>query len=164
MDPERAAQMAENIAAGLAEADPDHGEQYLANGAAVAAELAALKEELSDQLSTLSCRELITFHDGFAYFADAFDLDLLAAIEEEEGSEASAKDIVEIVGYVKEYDLPSIFVETNGSDATANAISRECGVAVHTLSMLMSGPTDDPTVTYSTLMRENCVSLLEALS
>ena len=60
--------------------------------------------------------------------------------------------------------MPSIFVEANGSDATANAISRECGVAVHTLSMLMSGPTDDPSVTYSTLMQENINALLEALS
>lgn len=164
MDPGRAAQMAENIAAGLAEADPDHADAYLANGQAVAEELTALKAELNQQLEPLSCRELITFHDGFAYFADAFGLEILAAIEEEEGSEASAKDIVEIVGYVKEYHLPSIFVEANGSDATANAISRECGVAVHTLSMLMSGPTDDPSVTYSTLMQENINALLEALS
>ncbi len=164
MDPGRAAQMAETIAAGLAEADPDHAEAYLANGQAVAEELTSLKSDLNQQLEVLTCRELITFHDGFAYFADAFGLDILAAIEEEEGSEASAKDIVEIVGYVKEYHLPSIFVEANGSDATANAISRECGVAVHTLSMLMSGPTDDLSVTYSSLMRENINALLEALS
>lgn len=164
MDPARAAQMAENIAAGLAAADPDHAKLYLANGQAVSDELNALKEELNAQLERLVCRDLITFHDGFAYFADAFGLRILAAVEEEEGSEASARDIVDIVGYVKEYHLPSIFVEVNGSDATAEAISRECGVAVHTLSMLMSGPADDPEITYSALMRENINALLEALS
>ena len=84
-------------------------------------------------------RKLITFHDGFGYFADAFDLEILKAIEEEAGSEASAKDIKEIVGLVREYDIPVIFTEENGSDATAKAIQRETGVQIGTLSMLMSG-------------------------
>ena len=164
MDPGRAAQMAENIAAGLAEADPDHAEAYTANGAAVAEELNSLREELREELSDLACRELITFHDGFRYFADAFDLHILTSIEEEEGSEASAQEIAEIVGYVEEYQLPAIFVETNGSDATATAISRECGVEVYTLSMLMSGPEGDDSVTYASFMRENAAVVLEALS
>ena len=164
MDPGRAAQMAENIAAGLAAADPEHASQYASNGDAAFAALTDLREELREELAGLSCRELITFHDGFGYFADALDLDILAAIEEEEGSEASAREIVEIVGYVEEYALPAIFVETNGSDATANAISRECGVEVYALSMLMSGPVDDDSVTYASLMRENIAVLLEALS
>lgn len=161
MDPERAAQMTENIAAGLAQADPDHGEAYLANAAAAAEVLRGLKEELSAKLDGLSCRKLITFHDGFAYMADAFGLELLASIEEEEGSEASAKDIVEIVEAVRTYDLPAIFVESNGSDATANAISRECGAAVYTLSMLMSGPEN---MSYCELMTGNIEVLLEALA
>ncbi|MCI8539513.1 MAG: zinc ABC transporter substrate-binding protein [Oscillospiraceae bacterium] len=161
MDPERAARMTENIAAALAQADPDHGEAYLANGAAAAEDLRGLKAALSAKLDGLSCRKLITFHDGFAYLADAFDLELLASIEEEEGSEASAKDIVEIVAAVETYGLPAIFVEANGSDATANAISRECGAAVHTLSMLMSGPEG---ATYGELMTGNIEVLLEALA
>lgn len=45
---------------------------------------------MKTSLESLSCRELITFHDGFSYFADAFDLTILRAMEEEAGSEASA--------------------------------------------------------------------------
>ena len=82
---------------------------------------------------------LITFHDGFGYFADTFHLTILRSIEEEEGSEASAKDINEIVALIEESDLPAIFVEANGSDATAQAIARETGVEVAQLSMIMSG-------------------------
>ena len=71
---------------------------------------------------------LITFHDGFQYFAAAYDLPLLASIEEEAGSEASAKEIVEITDLVKEKGIPVIFTEVNGSDATAQAIRRENGL------------------------------------
>ena len=81
---------------------------------------------------------MITFHDGFRYFAHAYDLPLLESIEEEAGSEASAKEIVEITELVKEHNIPVIFTEVNGSDATAKAVARETGCAVAQLSMLMS--------------------------
>ena len=81
----------------------------------------------------------MTFPDGFQYFAAAFDLELLKSIEEEEGSEASAAEIKEIVALIEEHDIPAIFTEKNGSDATAQAIARETGVAVYPLNMIMSG-------------------------
>ena len=87
---------------------------------------------------------LITFHDGFRYFAHAFGLPLLRSIEEEAGSEASAKEIVTITNLIREHDIPVIFTEVNGSDATARAISRETGCAVATLSMIMDGPDSAP--------------------
>ena len=47
---------------------------------------------------------------------------------------------MEITRLVKEYNIPVIFTEVNGSDATARAISRETGCQVAQLSMLMDGP------------------------
>ena len=163
MDPDRYLQMADNLCASLSALDPEHADAYAQNLDRLREELTQAAREWRQALEGLSCRRLITFHDGFAYFAQAFDLELLAAIEEEEGSEASAKEIVEIVALVEEYRLPSIFVEVNGSDATAEAISRECGVAVHPLSMLMSGPDDGSEATYRALMQRNIDTLLEAL-
>ena len=106
-------------------------------------QLEQARQQWADQLAPLAGAELITFHDGFRYFAQALGLPLLASIEEEEGSEASAKataaDITEIIGLIQEHHIPAIFTEVNGSDATANAIARETGVEVCTLDMIMSG-------------------------
>ena len=55
------------------------------------------------------------------------------------GSEASAADIAEIISLIETYDIPAIFTEVNGSDATAQAIARETGVAVCQLTTIMSG-------------------------
>ena len=112
---------------------------------------------------------LITFHDGFAYFAKAFDLPLLASIEEEAGSEASAKEIVRITQLVRQYKLPTIFTEVNGSDATAQAIRRETGCEVAALSMLMDGrePTPDdpsPVTPYTEAIRNNVYTILNGFS
>ncbi len=141
MDPENAVRMVENLYQGLSQADGENEAKYQENMTGVTEQLrgwdSAMKETLEKQSVEIS--GLITFHDGFQYFAKAFDLPLLAAIEEEAGSEASAKEITEITQLVKDYELPVIFTEVNGSDATAQAISRETGCAVSQLTMLMSG-------------------------
>lgn len=143
MDPANARIMADNLRGGMVLADPDHAGEYENNAVRTEKILLHVEEEaraLLEQYLPQGVPGLITFHDGFQYFAKAFDLPLLAAIEEEAGSEASAHEIVEITELVKEHDIPVIFTEVNGSDATAKAISRETGCKVAQLTMIMDGP------------------------
>ena len=142
MDPRNAALAVSSILNGLWEADPDYAAEYQDNAEQATVLLNSWQPELQETLaqSGVEVSGLITFHDGFQYFAKAFDFPLLAAIEEEAGSEASAKEITEITQLVKEYEIPVIFTEVNGSDATAQAISRETGCQVAQLTMLMDGP------------------------
>lgn len=168
MDPDRAAQMVENIGKGLSALDEAQAQVYQKNTFDSAFLLRNRKSTLRDGIASrqpdmqLPHRELITFHDGFQYFADAFDLTILKAIEEDEGSEASAQEIREIVSLIGEHDLPAIFTEVNGSQATAQAIARETGVEVCPLSMIMSG-TDNSLSAYTDAMRENVKTILNAL-
>ena len=164
MDPGNAAVMAENLAQGLSQADPDYEARYQENGAAAAERLRAWKDELKAAFDGTQAAGLITFHDGFQYFARAFDLPLLAAIEEEAGSEASAREIVEITGLVKEYNLPVIFTEVNGSDATANAIARETGCAVAQLTMMMDGPEDGSLDDYYEGLWDNAAAIVNSFA
>lgn len=154
MDPNRAVQMVENIQSGMSQADPEFSQTYVSNAAEAQMFLQNWDSLVWDILNGLteegvqvagkefSVPGLITFHDGFQYFAKAYDFPLLESIEEEAGSEASAKEITEITELVQEYRIPVIFTEVNGSDATAKAISRETGCQVAQLTMLMDGPDD----------------------
>ena len=125
----------------MAQFDAENSEIYENNAKVVAEELRAKSEQWQKELSELEHREIISFHDGFEYFADAFGLTVLRSIEEEAGSEASAKEIAEIVQMIKDYDIKTIFTEKNGSTSTADAIARELGgdVEVASLTMIMSG-------------------------
>ena len=145
MDPGGAVTMVGNIRRALEELDPEHAEAYMGGALTACALLGAWDSLARDLLreSPAAVPGLITFHDGFQYFARAYDLPLLASIEEEAGSEASAREIVEITELVRKYNLPVIFSEVNGSDATANAVARETGCAVARLSMVMDGPDGD---------------------
>lgn len=122
-------------------------------------ELYNLRDEMSALWEGLACREMITFHDGFSWLAKGAQLDILASIEEEEGAEASAKEIREVCDLIETHNIPAIFVEKNGSTNAAEIISRETGVKIYTLNTMMDGQTD-----YFTAMRENVQAVKEALS
>lgn len=139
LSPANAMVMTRNICEGLCDRYPQHRALFEKNRDVLLGELEELENYGESQLSGLSCRKLITFHDGFGYFADAFHLTILAAVEEESGSEASAQELKELITLVQTHALPAIFVETNGSDAAARTISSATGAGVYTLDMAMSG-------------------------
>ena len=157
LSPGNAKIMAENICAGLIAAYPQYEAVFSGNLAALQTELDALQAYGEASLAPLQCRELITFHDGFAYFAEAFGLTVLAAVEEESGSEASAAELKELIELVRSRNLPAVFTETNGSTSAAGVLSRETGVTVFTLDMVMSGDS------YFDAMYHNINTVKEAL-
>ena len=149
--------MAENICKGLCDAYPQLASAFEANLVELTGRLQELEDYGKQQLSSLSGRQLITFHDGFSYLAQAYDLTILAAVEEEAGSEVSSKKVIELIELVRSNDLTAIFTETNGSDAAAGIIARETGAKLFTLDMAMAG--DD----YFDAMYHNIDTLREAL-
>ena len=155
--PENAKVMAQNICAGLSVQYPQHARIFEGNLQTLLQDLDTLAQYGEDTLSDLKCRKLITFHDGFSYFADAFDLTIVKAVEEESGSEASARDLIELITLVEENALPAVFTETSGSSSAANIISRETGCGVCSLDMAMSGSS------YFDAMYHNIDTIKEAL-
>ena len=139
LSPQNAKIMAQNIAHGLAQVYPQYIPRFTYNLSLLEQRLTELENYGQSRLKDLSCRELITFHDGFGYFADAFDLHILEAIEEESGSEASARELKDMIGLVREHQLPAIFTEVSGSVSAADIIAAETGAKVFALNMAMSG-------------------------
>lgn len=139
LSPANARIMAYNIAQGLALTYPQYAERFAFNLSMLEQQFDALEQYGQQQLIDLSCRELITFHDGFGYFADAFDLHILEAIEEESGSEASAMELKDMITLVREHQLPAVFTEVSGSASAADVIAAETGTKVYSLDMAMSG-------------------------
>lgn len=168
MDPRLAAQMVAELSAALCQLDPASADQYQSNAQAAQALLLDRDQELrallcDDPLTAPAQRELITFHDGFQYFAKAYDFTILRSIEEEEGSTASAKEIVELVALVQSHALPAIFTEVNGTQATAQAIARETGARVEALSMIMDGEGDSLSA-YLDAQMDNALTILRGFS
>ena len=157
LSPANAKTMAQNICLGLKAHFPQHTETFEKNLTILLADLDALQAYGDDKLASLSCREMITFHDGFSYLAESFDLSILAAVEEESGSEASAAQLIDLITLIREHELPAVFTEVNGAASAADIIVAETGAKVFSLDMAMSG--DD----YFDAMKHNIDTLWEAL-
>lgn len=157
LSPANAMVMAENICSGLEAKYPQHAATFQHNLSGLQQQLQALQSYANAQLADLSCRDMITFHDGFSYMAQAFGLHILAAVEEESGAESSAKELIELIELTREHNLPAIFTESNGSTSAASIIAAETGVTIFTLDMAMAG--DD----YFEAMYHNIDCIREAL-
>lgn len=158
LSPINAKQMAQNICAGLSAQYPELEDQFCSNLTGLLHDLDELHDYGQSQLSDLSCRDLLTFHDGFAYLAQAFDLHIVESIEEESGSEASAAELIHLIEEVQHHNLPAIFTESLGSVSAAQIISAETGASIHTLDMAMHGDS------YFSAMYHNIDTLKEALA
>ncbi len=157
LSPYHAKSMAENICSSLTAQFPAYSAVFAENLQRLLADLDALAQYGQERLSDLGTNQLLTFHDGFSYFADAFQLSILRSVEEESGSEASAADLIELITLVQENQLPAIFTEAQGSVAAASIIATETGAAVFSLDMAM-GDRD-----YFTAMYHNIDTIQEAL-
>lgn len=157
LSPANAAKMAENICAGLIAAYPEHTEALTENLNSLLKDFQKLSVYAEKELKELSYNRLITFHDGFSYMAQAFNLDIIHAIEEESGSEASAAELKELINLVNQNHLPAIFTESNGSISAAEIISRETNVPIYQLDMAMGERN------YFEAMYHNINTLKEAL-
>lgn len=137
LDPACLAVMTQNAARALCAQWPEHAAAITHNADAFCDALDALAQYGYAALSQLSCRELVTFHEGFAYFAAAFDLTIAASMEIEPGSEPAARELTELVTLVRERQIPAIFTERNGTADAAGIVSRETGAEIYTLDMGM---------------------------
>lgn len=162
LDPSLAMAQVRNIAEGLANADPDHADAYRNNADAYILKLEQLKAEIAEQLAPYAGREIITFHEAFTYFAEAFGLHVAGVIATEPGEEPSTRDIADTCDLVNTLGIRTLFVEPQYPQKAAQTIARETGASIYTLDPCVSG--DGSMESYENIMRENARVLTEAFA
>ena len=168
MDPNYAARMVEAIVQGLSALDAGGADLFRLNGDLARQTLAGAAADWAGRLESWQGRSIITFHDGFQYFARFLGLDLYRAIEEEEGATASARELKEIIAALRSRAAEGlgtipVFTEVNGSDASAGVIARETGCPLGQLTMVMSGA-GTGIRPYLDAMEQNIQAITEAFS
>lgn len=151
----------ENIANSLEKADPNNAEKYANNAKKYIEKLNLLKDEMHSGIDGLGNKNIVTFHEAFDFFAEDFDLNIVAVIEREPGTNPSAGEVAKIIDKVRETNAVAIFVEPQYETSTANVIARETGIPVYTLDPIVSGKLEKEE--YENIMRKNLSVLKEAL-
>ncbi|HIU64511.1 MAG TPA: zinc ABC transporter substrate-binding protein [Candidatus Avacidaminococcus intestinavium] len=154
----------QNIGAQMAVLDPEYAEQYQKNTAAYVQKLVALKTEMHEELANITAKDIITFHEAFPYFAREFDLNLVAVIEREPGSEPTPQELKATIEKVKALKVKALFTEPQYSAKSAQALSEATGAKVYVLDPAVTGDaTKDSYDDYLVIMKKNAKTLKEAL-
>jgi zinc/manganese transport system substrate-binding protein len=155
-----------NIRDALIAADPADAGVFRANADRYLAKLDALDREVRDTIAQIpqSHRKVISTHDAFGYFAAAYGIEFIAPLGVSTESEASARDIADIITQVKASKIPAVFLENISDPRLMRRISAETGARIGgTLySDSLTGEKGEAP-TYIELVRHNIKALTGAL-
>jgi manganese/zinc/iron transport system substrate-binding protein len=172
MDVSRWARIAPVIAEAIAEQRPDCAENLTANVGTLTAQFDALHAWVGEAVGSIpeGQRLLVTAHDAFEYYSDAYGIEASEAIEGlSTQSEASIGDIRDVAAFVVERGVPAVFVETTINPRTIEALVAEVRSQGHDVVIggeLFSDAMGDVGTTEGTyigMIRANTITVTEAL-
>ncbi len=163
LDPMRLADVADAVAAELADSAPEHAAEFEQNAAALRDELVALDREFAAGLKTCDSRLLVTSHAAFGYLADAYDLDQVGLTGLTPEAEPAPSDLAEVTDIVRDNDVQTIFYETLVSPDVAETVASSTGASTAVLDPI-EGLTDASAgADYIEVMQSNLTSLRDGL-
>jgi len=156
----------------LVDADPDNAALYRANAETYLAEVAAADAYVAEQVARIAPdkRILITAHDAFGYFANAYGMKVYGIQGISTESEASTADLQNLAEIIVTNQVPAVFVETSVSPRTIEALQAAVanqGFDVAIGGQLFSdalGEAGHPAETYIGMLRHNSQTIADALA
>lgn len=148
----------ENIAKGLAEADPAHEKQYQSNAKDYCGRLEDLKERQQAVFAAARGQNVILFHEAYAYVAEDYGLSVSYVMDLDEERQVSAGEVSEVLSAVKKDHVKYILAEKRYGKSMGDTIEKESDARVIYLDPLNRG--DYEKDSYLDGMSEN-IRLLE---
>lgn len=122
--------MVAHIAGTLIRLDPMNQGKYQNNLNRYLRDLDAAHQQIQDKLSPLTQRKIITFHDGWRYFAQDYGLDLVATIEPSQGGQATPKRLAKLHKIIRRHQIRVLFTEPAVPKTFADSIAHDFDLAV----------------------------------
>jgi manganese/iron transport system substrate-binding protein len=160
--------MAEVIATNLSAINPDQADFYGNNAEQLSDQFSALDNWIKAQVETVPAanRKLISTHEAFNYFAEAYGFEIAGALSGLSTDEqTSAARLTELVDAVKASGVTSIFAETTSNTKLIETLANEAGVAVAENPLFVEGPggPGTPAETVQTMLVANTCTVVNAL-
>ena len=155
-----------NIRDGLRRVDPAGASAYETHAKSYLAALDALQKEVRAAIAQIPVdrRKIITNHDAFGYFGDAYGMEFIAPEGVSTDSEPSASDVAKIITQIRKQKIPAVFLENVTDPRLMQRIAEESGAKIggKLYSDALSGP-NGLAGTYIELMRNNVREFDKAL-
>jgi zinc/manganese transport system substrate-binding protein len=147
-----------NIRDALIGADPPGRARYEAAAASYLNQLDVLDAEIKAAFAAIpkERRKVITHHDAFAYYGDAYGIAFVAPQGVTGESEPSAGAVAQLIRQIKREKIKAVFVENISNDKLVDRIVKETGARIggRLYSDALSAG-NGPASTYLDMMRHN---------
>ncbi|WP_336780176.1 metal ABC transporter substrate-binding protein [Paenibacillus illinoisensis] len=166
LSPVLAVQEVRNIEAGLAQAAPEHAEQFKQNADAYIAKLETLDQEFKEAVTDSKRKDFITQHAAFGYLAQQYGLQQVPIAGLSPEQEPSAAQMASVIDFAKEHQVKTIFFETLVSSKVSETIASEVGAKTAVLNPI-EGLTEEEIAAgldYIGVMEQNLEALKLALN
>ena len=151
-----------NIARALEAVDPARADAYHGRFDRYHAELEALDRQVRAELSAIPAakRRVITTHDAFAYYGEAYGVTFLAPERVSTDSEPSAEAIATLIRQIRREGIKALFLENISDPRLMEALASETGATLGPplFSDALSRP-DEPAPTYIRMIEYNTATL-----
>jgi manganese/iron transport system substrate-binding protein len=168
--PDNAAVYVRNILAGVVRLDPKQAPWYERRAALYLEQLKTIDRWARQELETVPAeqRVLVTSHDAFHYFCQAFGYRAAAptgwSTGDEMGAGATNERRQRAVDSIREFRVKAIFVETSVNPKLLRSIAQDAGVRIGgELYSDSMGPPGSAGETYLGMLRENVMTIVEGL-
>lgn len=141
LSPKRVKVMIEVISQELAKADPSHEAFYRENATKYLEQLDQVDEQIEQALKGVDNRKFMVYHPAFGYLAEDYGLEMYSL--EEEGKEATAKHLQEMVDLAKEENIKVLFYQEEIDSKQSEAFAEEIGAETIQLSPLAADYIDN---------------------
>jgi zinc/manganese transport system substrate-binding protein len=165
-DARMAQQMVARVEAGLTRADAAGEAEYRARAAAYAARLDALDAWVRAEIARVpeARRVVVTSHDAFAYFSQAYGVRFLAP-QGVGNTEPSAQQVATLIRQIRAQNITAVFIENMSNPNTLERLAREAGVTVRgRLYADALSAAEGPAATYEAMMRHNVGLMVRAMA
>lgn len=125
LSPKRVKIMVEVIADEMVKIDAANKETYEKNAEAYIKQLDDLDKEINEALVGVKSKKFIVYHPAFGYIADDYGLEMYAL--EEEGKEATAVHLQEVIDLAKKENIKAIFYQEEIDSSQSKAFAEEIG-------------------------------------
>lgn len=155
----------ENIKNAFCELDKENADYYESNYEKYAKMLDELDAKYSEKLSALPNKIIVVSHEAYGYLCKDYGLNQLGIKGVNAETEPDAKKMAEIINYVKENKITTIFTEELIDPKVSKIIADETGCVVKVLSPIegLSEEQIKNKEDYFSIMEENLENLVGAL-
>lgn len=147
------------ITDGLVKADRKHSKEYQANCDEYLGKLEQLNSQKQAVAARLKGKNIVIFHEAFAYIAKDFGLHISASLDLDEERQVSAGEVKNIVNQINSHQVAMVLAEKQYGQEMSEAVQAETGVKVVYLSTCVRG--DYRADSYLEAMQDN-LELLES--